>query len=202
MKWIDGVLVSSGHGGVYNERMIRGHRVWDPYRSKMAALYHLGKGIDLTSELRVLYLGAANGTTVSHIADYTEVVYAVEFAPGPIRDLLEVAKKRENIVPLMADARNPEDYYPLVEIVDLLYVDIAQPDQVSIALRNGIFLRTGGALIHMLKIRSIDLVRSCEEIADDAMQEIRRAGYEIAEVVWLAPYHIDHAAIIAQKKQK
>ena len=87
--------------------MLGGARVWDPFRSKLAALYYTGTGVELTPEMRVLYLGAANGTTVSHVADYTEVVYAVEFAPRPMQDLLEVARRRKNIVPIMADACPP-----------------------------------------------------------------------------------------------
>jgi len=88
MKWIGEVLVSPGESGVYNERMLGGARVWDPFRSKLSALYYTGTGIELTPDMRVLYLGAANGTTVSHVADYTETVYAVEFAPRPMQDLL------------------------------------------------------------------------------------------------------------------
>ena len=63
--------------------------------------------------MRVLYLGAANGTTVSHVADYVDVVYAVEFAPRPMQDLLEVCRRRRNIIPIMADAARPEQYAPL-----------------------------------------------------------------------------------------
>jgi len=106
--WIGDVLVSQGEGGVYNERLLSGARVWDPYRSKLSALYHVGTGIDLIPGMRVLYLGAANGTTVSHVADYVEVVYAVEFAPRPMQDLLEVCRRRRNIIPIMADASRPE----------------------------------------------------------------------------------------------
>ena len=108
-------------------------------------------------EMRVLYLGAANGTTVSHVADYVEVVYAVEFAPRPMQDLLEVCRRRRNIIPLMADAARPEQYAPLVEPVDLLYQDVAQPDQAAILLRNSVFLKPGGILILMLKTRSVDV---------------------------------------------
>ena len=59
-----------------------------------AALYHVGKGVGLEPSMRVLYLGAANGTTVSHVADYTDAVYAVSFAPRPMQDLIEVARRR------------------------------------------------------------------------------------------------------------
>lgn len=198
---VNGVLVSRGEGGVYGERMLGDLRVWDPYRSKLSALYYLGKGIDLEPDMRVLYLGAAHGTTVSHVADYAEVVYAVEFAPRPVQDLLEVARRRKNIVPIMADAAQPEQYAPLLEPVDLVYQDVAQPDQAAIALRNCAFLKRGGTLILMLKTRSVDVRTEPAVVFCDAVSELQSAGLVVRDSTWLAPYHHDHAAIICEKEQ-
>lgn len=199
---VNGVLVSRGEGGVYGERMLGDLRVWDPYRSKLSALYYLGKGVDLEPDMRVLYLGAAHGTTVSHVADYAEVVYAVEFAPRPVQDLLEVAQRRKNIVPIMADAAQPEEYAALIEPVDLICQDIAQPDQAAIALRNCVFLKEGGALILMLKTRSVDVRSEPAVVFYDAVSELTSAGLVVRDSTWLAPYHHDHAAIICEKEQK
>ena len=199
MIWIGDVLVSQGEGGVYNERMLSGARVWDPNRSKLSALYHVGTGIELTSGMRVLYLGAANGTTVSHVADYVEVVYAVEFAPRPMQDLLEVSRRRRNVIPIMADAARPERYAPLVEAVDLLYQDVAQPEQAVIALRNCSFLKEGGVLVLMLKTRSVNVRKEPAEVFQDTLDALTSAGLIMKESVWLAPYHHDHAAIICTK---
>lgn len=200
MIYIGDVLVSRGEGGVYSERMLAGARVWDPFRSKLAALYYTGTGVELTPGMRVLYLGAANGTTVSHVADYTDVVYAVEFAPRPMQDLLEVARRRPNLVPIMADASRPELYAPLVEAVDLLYQDVAQPDQAAILIRNCVFLRPGGMAILMLKTRSVDIRKSPEEVFRDTIAELAAAGLTVVESVWLSPYHKDHAAIVCSKQ--
>ena len=199
MIWIGDVLVSQGEGGVYNERILGGARVWDPYRSKMSALYHVGTGIELTPGMRVLYLGAANGTTVSHVADYVDVVYAVEFAPRPMQDLLEVSRRRKNVIPIMADAARPEQYAPLVEGVDLLYQDVAQPEQAGIALRNCPFLKPGGILVLMLKTRSVDVRKEPAEVFKDTHDVLTSAGLVMQECVWLAPYHHDHAVIVCAK---
>jgi fibrillarin-like pre-rRNA processing protein len=177
-------------------------RVWDPYRSKLSALYYLGKGVELEPDMRVLYLGAAHGTTVSHVADYAEVVYAVEFAPRPVQDLLEVAQRRKNIVPIMADAAQPEEYAALIEPVYLICQDIAQPDQAAIALRNCVFLKEEGALILMLKTRSVDVRSEPAVVFYDAVAELTSAGLVVRDSTWLAPYHHDHAAIICEKEQK
>ena len=199
MIWIGDVLVSQGEGGVYSERMLGTARVWDPFRSKLAALYHKGTGVEITQETRVLYLGAANGTTVSHVADYADVVYAVEFAPRPMQDLLEVARRRKNIVPIMADATRPEQYAPLVETVDLVYQDVAQPDQATIAIRNSAFLRDGGQIIMMLKTRSVDVRKEPDVVFQETVDALTSAGFVVQESLWLAPYHQDHAAIVCTR---
>ncbi len=201
MIWIGDVLVSQGEGGVYSERMLGNARVWDPFRSKLAALYHEGTSVEITSVTRVLYLGAANGTTVSHVADYADVVYAVEFAPRPMQDLLEVARRRKNIVPIMADATRPEQYAPLVEMVDLLYQDVAQPDQATIAIRNSAFLKPDGKMILMLKTRSVDVRKEPGVVFEETVNALVSAGLVVQESLWLAPYHQDHAAIVCTKTE-
>lgn len=199
---IGDILVSPGEGGVYGERMLDGYRVWDPYRSKLAALYAVGPGVDLTSTMRVLYLGAANGTTVSHVADYVETVYAVEFAPRPMQDLLEVARRRKNIVPIMADAGRPDTYAPFVEAVDLIYQDVAQPNQIEIAERNLVFLKSGGHLVLMLKTRSVDVRKDPREVLAGAREALERERrLTVTETRWLEPYHADHVAIVCSYRK-
>jgi fibrillarin-like pre-rRNA processing protein len=206
MRWeggmirIDGVLVSPGEGGVYGERMLKGYRVWDPYRSKLAAFCMLGGNAELDGSMVVLYLGAANGTTVSHVADYAECVYAVEFAPRPMQDLLEVARRRKNIVPILADATRPGTYAPFVESVDLIYQDVAQPDQTGIAAKNLVFLKQGGTMFLMLKTQSVDVTRDPREVFADARARLESLGLEIVDTRWLDPYHQDHAAIVCRKQ--
>jgi fibrillarin-like pre-rRNA processing protein len=196
MIWVDNVLVSPGEGGVYGERMLKEFRIWDPYRSKLAAYYYLGGEFELTPDLVVLYLGAANGTTVSHVADYAGTVYAIEFAPRPMQDLVAVARRRKNVVPLMADAARPDRYAPLLEVADLLYQDIAQPEQVTIAIRNSIFLSEGGRMLIMLKTRSIDTTEEPGLVLEHSVSELEKAGISVLDTKWLYPYHKDHASIL------
>jgi len=124
------------------------YRVWNPFRSKLAAAVlggvdhiHIGPGSHL------LYLGAASGTTVSHCADLvgpTGLVYAVEFSQRPGRDLVNMAKKRTNVIPIIEDARHPQKYRMLVGMCDVMFADVAQPDQARIfALNAQYFLKVG-----------------------------------------------------------
>ncbi len=195
MIWQDGMLLSPGRGPVYGERMYHGYRVWDPFRSKFSALCHLGFSLDIGPSTRVLYLGAAHGTTVSHLADYAEVIYAVERAPRPVQDLLAVAERRENIIPILADASRPHRYSALIEPVDLLYQDIAHPDQVAIAAANMRFLAPGGSMVLVLKTRSIDVCRDPAVVASSARESAVALGIRVDREYWLQPYHRDHVVL-------
>ena len=127
---------------VYNEKRVSQddkntgdkieYRVWNPFRSKLAASIVGGiENIYMKPGSKVLYLGAASGTTVSHVADLVGpegVVYAIEFSKRSGRDLVNMAKKRTNIVPIIEDARHPYKYRMLVPMVDVIFEDVAQPD--------------------------------------------------------------------------
>lgn len=196
---IGGVLVSEGESGVYGERTLNGFRVWNPYRSKISAYYYLGGDVELKPEMSVLYLGAAHGTTVSHVADYTEIVYAVENAYAPMRDLMAVASRRKNILPVFADATRPSSYAPIVETVDMLIQDVAHPDQAGIATKNSVFLKPGGPALIVIKARSIDVSRNPENVVEEMCRILAESPLTVGKVIWLEPYHQDHAILVCKK---
>lgn len=107
----------------------------------------------------MLYLGAASGTSVSHVSDLvgeTGVVYAVEFSHRPGRDLINVAKKRANIIPIIEDARHPQKYRMLVGMVDCVFADVAQPDQARIvAMNSHMFLKNDGHCVISVKVHAL-----------------------------------------------
>ena len=145
------------------------YRVWNPYRSKIAAAV-IG-GISQTSIFpgaKVLYLGAASGTTVSHVSDIVGpegLVYAVEFSHRVGRDLVNMSKKRQNIIPIVHDARKPNDYRFLVGIVDVVFADVAQPDQARIIADNShMYLKNGGHFLISLKANCIDSTNEPEVV--------------------------------------
>ena len=127
---------------VYGEKLIKKdkeYREWDAERSKLCAAILNGLNeMPIKEESKILYLGASTGTTPSHISDIVGkkgIVYSVEFSERVFRNLLQLAEKRSNIAPIFADARKIEDYN-LVEEVDVVYCDIADPQECEIAIRN------------------------------------------------------------------
>ncbi len=188
---------------VYGERIVDGYRIWDPSRSKLAALLLKGgqaRRLHLTKESKVLYLGAATGTTVSHISDIAcdGMVYAVEFSSRSMRDLLILCERRKNIVPILADAARPEDYCSLVEPVDLVYQDVAQRNQAKIASLNcARYLKPEGSLILMMKTRSIDVTATPHAVFRAEILELK--GLDVVESKDLLPFHQDHWAVTARR---
>ena len=145
------------------------YRVWNPFRSKLAAGI-LG-GLDeifIRPGARVLYLGAASGTSVSHVADIvgpTGVVFAVEFSHRSGRDLINMATHRTNVIPIIEDARHPLRYRMLVSMVDVIFADVAQPDQARIVGLNAhLFLKVNGGVVVSVKANCIDSTAAPEAV--------------------------------------
>jgi len=185
---------------VYGEPTDGEWRCWDAGRSKLGAMLEAGIEIDLTGDEGVLYLGAASGTTVSHVADFAGPTYAIEFAPRPMGDLIEVAEARENLFPLLKDARKPDTYSHIVESdLDLLVQDVATRGQASVAVDNARFLADDGQLLLAIKARSEDVTADPETIFDQVCAELTDA-YEIIDRQRLDPSHDDHLGVVARKR--
>ncbi len=190
---------------VYGERIQDGYRLWDPFRSKLGAFLLKSQGKNkspcISSNDKVLYLGAATGTTVSHISDIVTdgLIYAVEFSPRSMRDLIRLAERRDNIIPILADASKPEEYSALAEPVDLVYQDIAQKNQAEIAVLNSNrYLKSGGDLLLMIKTRSIDVTASPSEVLNLEIKKLY--GIDILDIMDLLPFHQDHWAVLAKNQ--
>jgi len=194
---------------VYGERLLRHegveYRVWDAFRSKLAAaiLKNL-KTVPIKPSHRVLYLGAASGTTASHVSDIVGekgYVYCVEFAPRALRELVNnVCAYRLNMSPILEDARFPEKYEMFTGgNVDDVYCDIAQPEQAKILADNAdLFLKKSGWIMIAVKAQSIDVTKEPSEVYKQEIKVLKNRGFRIEEVVHLEPYDIAHAMIVAQ----
>ncbi|KAI8843698.1 Fibrillarin-domain-containing protein [Chytridium lagenaria] len=187
------------------------YRIWNPFRSKLAAtILNTPDQIHIAPGSKVLYLGAANGTSVSHVADIVGpegIVYAVEFSNRSGRDLINMAKKRTNVVPIIEDARFPNKYRMLVGMVDVVFADVAQPDQARIIGINAQpFLKIGGHVVISIKANCIDSTVAAEVVFAKEVQKLREMKVKPKEQLTLEPYERDHAVVIGEfrsiKKKK
>lgn len=179
------------------------YRAWNPFRSKLAAAIVGGVGdIHMKPGSKVLYLGAASGTTVSHVSDIVGpegLVYAVEFSHRSGRDLLNVAKKRTNIIPIIEDARHPHKYRMLVGMVDVIFADVAQPDQARIVAVNAhSFLKNAGHVVISVKANCIDSTAEAEAVFADEVEKMKKEKIKPLEQLTLEPYERDHAVVVGR----
>ena len=181
-------------------------RLWDPYRSKLAAtiINHL-EIFPFKAGVSCLYLGASTGTTVSHISDIvgnSGKVFGVEMAPRVAREFLEnVVRYRSNIVPIIADARHPERYPSIYGEMSVIYCDIAQPDQTEIAITNcNHFFNKNAAGIFFLVVKasSIDALRPKNQVFSEQRKILESSGLVVLEQIDLEPFDRQHAMLVAR----
>lgn len=192
---------------VYGEQLIENNnkefRIWNPTRSKLAASLLNGmEKLNIEDRDKILYLGASTGTTVSHISDIVKegLIYAVEFSPVTAKKLVRLAGQRENIAPILADATKPKEYLNLVEKVDLVYCDVAQPTQSELFMKNmNMFAKEEGQGLLMIKARSIDVVMKPKKIFKEEEKKLKEKGFTILEKIKLEPYEKDHIAFLVEK---
>ncbi len=193
---------------VYGEKLVRAdegeYRIWSTRRSKLAAAIRKGLSeMPIRPGSRVLYLGAASGTTVSHCSDIVGpdgVVYAVEFSQRTGRELIELATVRHNIIPIIEDARHPTRYAPIIGgPIEVVYQDVAQPNQAEILYQNlktyGLF-GTWGMLA--IKGRSIDSASNLEDVFNHEISILDQHGLEVIENINLDPLEKDHRFIVCR----
>ncbi len=192
---------------VYKEKLVlkKGveYRLWEPFRSKLAAAIMNGlETFPFQRKSTVLYLGVSTGTTISHISDIvgpSGIIFGVEHSSRVARDFLDrVATFRKNIIPILQDARKPKEYFSVFGKVDIVYVDIAQPDQTEIALANcKIYLKNQGYLFLVIKTRSIDVTKPPKTIIEEEIQKLSN-NFDILQTIDLHPFDKDHAMVIAR----
>jgi fibrillarin-like pre-rRNA processing protein len=192
---------------VYNEKIIKfeneEYREFNPRRSKLAA--GLIKGISqigIKPDSVVLYLGASTGTTVSHVSDIIGndgFVFALDFAPRVVRELIFLCEERNNIAPLLENAFHPNRYLDKVSLVDVVFQDIAQRNQVQIFIKNiNLFLIEGGFGILCVKARSVDVTKKPNVIFKEVKKELEKY-INIVDYKTLDPYEKDHCMFVVKK---
>lgn len=192
---------------VYGEQLVQyrdvEYRVWNPFRSKLAgAILKKIANVPIRNGDKVLYLGAATGTTASHISDIVSdegAVYCIEFSPRVVRELVRVCEVRRNMVPILADARAPATYRALVEQVDAIYCDVAQPEQAKLLADNAdMFLKEKGWIILAIKARSVDVTKEPSDVYKKEVSTLRGRGFKIEDTIHLEPFDKDHAMVVAR----
>jgi len=189
---------------VYGERLYDDggveYRRWNPRRSKLSSAIHSRlRTCAFNKECNVLYLGAATGTTVSHLSDIVVdgLLYAVEFSPSVFRKLSTLSLERTNIIPILEDASLPGRYSAMVNgRVDIIWQDISQKDQVEILIKNvDMYLKDGGTVYLVLKARSISATKPVKKIKKHVTSSLLK-HFKIIEAIDISRYQMDHTVYV------
>ncbi len=200
--------ISPGNS-VYGEKTVsrngEEYREWNPFRSKLSAAIRNGleDNIPIKEGSTVLYLGAAEGTTASHVSDIVGekgVVFAVDVSAKAFRKFLCVCKKRKNIVPILADASKPFEYKEHLRgfKISALFQDVSQKNQVKIFADNAREFSINQGLISV-KARSIDSSMPPKEVFKEQRNKLAKE-FQVIREVHLRPFEKDHALFHCKKK--
>ncbi len=174
----------------------------DPERSKLFAA--IAKGVSqlgLKEDSSILYLGASHGYTVSFLSDMVTKgqIFALDFAPRVMRDMVFIAEQKENIAPVYANASHPETYAN-IPLVDVVFMDVAQRNQVEIFKKNcDAFLKSGGFGLLALKARSMDMTKKPKDLFKQVRKELER-NFIVVDYRELDPFEKDHAFYVVKKR--
>jgi fibrillarin-like pre-rRNA processing protein len=177
-------------------------RHFDAKRSKLAAaIVKDVSQIGIKEDSKVLYLGASHGYTCSFLSDMVNngIIFALDFAPRVVRDLIFLTQKRKNLIPIMADANQPRTYAHRIFPVDIVFMDVAQKNQTEIFLKNcDQFLKEGGFGLFSVKSRSIDITKKPKKIYQEVRAELEK-HVTIVDFRILDPYEKDHCIFVIKK---
>ena len=192
---------------VYDEELVmtegKEYRMWNPYRSKLAAAIINGlKELEIRPGAKVLYLGAATGTTASHVSDIvgkSGQVYCIEISERNMRELVKMCEFRENLLPMLQDAQSPEAYAKDADGCDVLYQDVSARAQAQILLRNAVLLKKGGVAYVAIKSQSIDVVKDPRQVFKEFLEEVKE-GFDVLQEIGIEPYSRLHLFVALKKK--
>lgn len=107
-----------------------------------------------------------------------------------------MATHRTNVIPIIEDARHPLRYRMLVGMVDVIFADVAQPDQARIVGLNAhLFLKVGGGVLVSIKANCIDSTAKPEVVFANEVKKMREERMKPKEQLTLGK--CDYVRLIA-----
>tara|TARA_R110002050_G_scaffold77523_1_gene165485 strand:+ start:593 stop:880 length:288 start_codon:yes stop_codon:yes gene_type:complete len=94
----------------------------------------------------------------------------------------------------------------LVGMVDVVFADVAQPDQARIvAMNSHCFLKNGGHFVISIKANCVDSTAAPELVFRSEVKKLQQEQFKPKEQITLEPYERDHAVVVGsyrpQKKK-
>ena len=110
-------------------------------------------------------------------------------------DSVRLTCARPRPAAIVEDAHHPNKYRMLLSMVDVVFADVAQPDQARIvALNAHHFLKNGGHAVISIKASCIDSTAPAEAVFAAEVKKLQSEQFKPREQLTLEPYERDHVS--------
>ena len=191
----------------YKENLVemngKQHSIWNPYMSKLAAAIINGMEIfPILKKTKILYLDPTSEKTIKHISDIVGIngkIFVVRNIMKNSKNFLEqIAKNRSNIFTIIPDKTNPARLTGMTEMVDVIYIDIAEHNQTEIAIQNcKNHLRIGGFLMLIVPTKNIDFANNNSKKNQEERKKLQ-TSFDIIQEINLTDFFKEYSMVIAK----
>ena len=191
----------------YKENLVemngKQHSIWNPYMSKLAAAIINGMEIfPILKKTKILYLDPTSEKTIKHISDIVGIngkIFVVRNIMKNSKNFLEqIAKNRSNIFTIIPDKTNPARLTGMTEMVDVIYIDIAEHNQTEIAIQNcKNHLRIGGFLMLIVPTKNIDFANNPSKKNQEERKKLQ-TSFDIIQEINLMDFFKEYSMVIAK----
>ena len=191
----------------YKENLVemngKQHSIWNPYMSKLAAAIINGMEIfPILKKTKILYLDPTSEKTIKHISDIVGIngkIFVVRNIMKNSKNFLEqIAKNRSNIFTIIPDKTNPARLTGMTEMVDVIYIDIAEHNQTEIAIQNcKNHLRIGGFLMLIVPTKNIDFANNTSKKNQEERKKLQ-TSFDIIQEINLTDFFKEYSMVIAK----
>ena len=191
----------------YEENLVemngKQYSIWNPYTSKLAAAIINGLEIfPILKKTKILYVDPATEKTVKHISDIVGIngkIFVVRDVMKNSKNFLEqIVKNRSNIFTIIPDKTNPARLTGMTEMVDVIYIDIAEHNQTEIAIQNcKNHLRIGGFLMLIVPTKNIDFTNNPSKKNQEERKKLQ-TSFDIIQEINLTDFFKEYSMVIAK----
>ena len=191
----------------YKENLVqtngKRYSIWNPYMSKLAAAIINGMEIfPILKKTKILYLDPTTEKTVKHISNIVGIngkIFVVRDVMKNSKNFLEqIVKNRSNIFTIIPDKTNPARLTGMTEMVDVIYIDIAEHNQTEIAIQNcKNHLRIGGFLMLIVPTKNIDIANNPSKKNQEERKKLQ-TSFDIIQEINLMDFFKEYSMVIAK----
>ena len=179
------------------------YSIWNPHMSKIAAAIINGMEIfPILKKTKILYVDPNAEKTVKHISNIVGnngKIFVVRDVMKNSKNLLEqIVKNRSNIFAIVPDKTNTGRLTGMTEMMDVIYIDIAEHNQTEIIIQNcKNHLKIGGFLMLIVPTKNIDFANNPSKKNQEERKKLQ-TSFDIIQEINLTDFFKEYSIVIAK----